>query len=354
MTKIFIGTGGTGGHIYPALALAETLLEKEHSWEATFIGARQALEAEIFKQSKFKYFLITSRGILRKISFQAFSAPFFMLKGFFEALALLYKEKPQVILSFGGFASAPLNIAGIILRIPLILHEQNAVLGASNRFFALFCQKLLTSFPETQYAPKNKTIFCGVPVRKSIENAHAIGNKKQKTLLIMGGSQGARALNLFIKNNLSCLETINMEVIHLIGKRDFEQISFPTEKYPFYHPFSYMNDIEKVLAKSDIIISRAGASALAEIFCLGKPSILVPFPYAAENHQLQNALFAQKHGAAIVIEEKDLSWENLLAGIKAIEKDWGVFSQQAKKLYPQNSQEKIIAVIKEILNHAKN
>lgn len=354
MTKIFIGTGGTGGHIYPALALAETIVEKSPNWEVILIGACCALEAEIFKQSRFKYFLITSRGILRKISFQAFSAPFFMLKGFFEALFLLHREKPQVILSFGGFASAPLNIAGIFFRIPLILHEQNAVLGASNRFFSLFCQKLLTSFPETKYAPKNKTIFCGVPVRKSIENIRAIENKKQKTLLIMGGSQGARTLNLFIKNNLSRLETINMEVIHLIGKRDFENISFPVEKYPFYYPISYMNDIEKVLAKSDIIISRAGASALAEIFCLGKPSILVPFPYAAENHQLENALFAKKHGAAIVIEEKDLSWENLLAGIKAIEKDWETFSQQAKRLYPQNVQKKIIAVIKGILNYAKN
>ncbi len=354
MIKIFIGAGGTGGHIYPALATAEALAEKKPDWEVTLIGARCALEAELYKKSGFKYSLITSRGILRKISFQAFSAPFFMLKGFFEALSLLRREKPQVILSFGGFASAPLNIAGIFLRIPLILHEQNAVLGAANRFFALFCCQLLTSYPLTKYAPKNKTAFCGVPVRKNIETACYTENKKQKTLLVMGGSQGARTLNLFIKDNLSQLEKLNLEVIHLIGQRDFQSFSFSMEKYPFYQPYAYMDNIEKAMAKSDIIISRAGASALAEIFCLGKPSILIPFPYAAENHQLANALFAEKKGAALVIEEKNLSWENLLDSLKTIQKNWDIFAENARQLYPRNSREKIISAIEKVLDYAKN
>ncbi|KAF0134177.1 MAG: UDP-N-acetylglucosamine--N-acetylmuramyl-(pentapeptide) pyrophosphoryl-undecaprenol N-acetylglucosamine transferase [Candidatus Saganbacteria bacterium] len=343
--RIVIAAGGTGGHIYPGIAIAEAL--KNH--EVLFIGSLEGLEKDIIKNEGYKIELIHARALLRKISYQALSAPFIAIAGFFDTVKILKSYKPKAVVVTGGYVSFPVIAAAIFLRIPFVLHEQNVLPGFTNRFWAKRAKLVLLSFEESlKYI--NGTVV-GNPVRKrilSIQRVVEDASSSTKRILIIGGSQGALSLN---KEIISSLEELkDYQITHIIGKRDYARIlnGLDLSKYPNYHAFEYLHSIEDAYKNADIVVSRAGATAIAEILSIGLPSILIPFPYAADGHQDINAEVASKAGAAFILKDKDI--KQLPALIKSISLSMlNEMKIAASKLVKKDPANKIADLLNEII-----
>ncbi|OGC25389.1 undecaprenyldiphospho-muramoylpentapeptide beta-N-acetylglucosaminyltransferase [candidate division WOR-1 bacterium RIFOXYC2_FULL_37_10] len=305
--KITIAAGGTGGHIYPGIAIAEEFLARDENNQVLFLTSRYGLGKKIIEKEGYPVKLISARGIIRKLSIKAFLAPFFSLIGFFQSIFYVLKFKPDLVVLMGGYVSFPVAFAAKLLGTKTVLHEQNVLPGIVSRILSKFVTVVILSFHESLKYIKNGIVL-GNPVRCRILKIKK-GKSDIKRILIMGGSQGAWGMNSFIIENLDKFFFENIKITHLIGERDFEyfkdKISF--EKYPFYNPLSYMYNVEEGLSKTDLVISRAGATAIAEFLVVGIPSILIPFPNSAEGHQDKNAEVLANKNAAVVLDEKNIS-----------------------------------------------
>lgn len=345
--KFAIVAGGTGGHIYPGLAIAQAIKERDPAAKIIFIGSSEGLEKNIIEQAGFDIRLIRSRGLLRKISYKAISAPFVSLIGFFQAISLLYSYRPDYLLSTGGYASLPAAIAAWILRIPIVLQEQNTLPGAVNRFVARLAKKCFLSFEETKKYIAGECV--GNPVRQEIIKAERgparqkYAPNNEKLILVIGGSQGAKRLNEIIIDSLSHLPS-GVKIVHIVGQRDFHWVEVKTQNISRsqYQPLAYLFDMSEILAAADLVISRAGATAIAEFLVRGLPMVLVPFPYAADNHQLLNARAVANAGAAVLIEEKDLDAEKFIALLNDRSLNYAKMSLAAKSLARPLAAERIV------------
>lgn len=320
MAKIVIACGGTGGHIYPANATAEELLSRDSNNKILFLGDFDRLPARM--NSSFQIKRITSQPLTRKISLKLLGVPLNIIKGFFQAYAALKRFSPRVVFSTGGYASIPTVLAAKALFVPIILHEQNAVLGLANRIMSIFAKQVLLSFG-------NGAV--GNPIRQEIwktardDALMRLGLKSSKPIiLIMGGSQGSHSINKAVLEMLSLgLVPNDLQLVHLIGAQDFEFINrqaagekfieveedalFRSKTYPNYYYSKYFSRMELLYAAADMAVSRSGAAALAEICACRIPSILIPYPYAAEDHQKVNARYAADRGLAILLKDSQLS-----------------------------------------------
>ncbi|MDD4179026.1 MAG: undecaprenyldiphospho-muramoylpentapeptide beta-N-acetylglucosaminyltransferase [Candidatus Margulisbacteria bacterium] len=314
--KVVIVAGGTGGHIYPGIAIAEALRQKEPSADILFIGSEEGLEKELVTKAGFKIKLIKARALLRKLSYKAITAPFVAAIGFFQALNFLSKFRPDVLISTGGYASLAAVVAAWLLRIPVFIQEQNYLPGITNWLCFRFAKKVFLSFSgSTKYYPG---IVVGNPVRQEIIKADRAQARRKlglaadkKILLVMGGSQGARTLN---KTVVAALPQVKgWEIIHAVGKRDYDLLGAGKLNYSFYRPYPYLYDAADALAAADLAVSRAGATAIAEFCARGLPMILVPFPYSAEGHQDLNAAMLAEAGAAVVVKNADFTAEKFLS-----------------------------------------
>jgi UDP-N-acetylglucosamine--N-acetylmuramyl-(pentapeptide) pyrophosphoryl-undecaprenol N-acetylglucosamine transferase len=328
--KVIMVGGGSGGHVYPAIAVAQALQDRILDSQVLFIGSEGGIEEKIVPEARFSLSTIKARGMLRKISFKAITSPFYAVAGFFDSLKILKTFKPDVIVATGGFVSLPVVLAGFFLRIPVILHEGNLIPGLSARICKWFASRVNVAFEsQRKYFKWKKTYCAGGPVRKEIIKTIkgiAIQNmglrQDQKIILVLGGSQGARSINKVTVDALPDLANLNVQIIHVCGERDYGWIKDSVrEGYPFYHLISYMYNIWDGLAACDLVVSRAGATAISEIVARRLPSILVPFPYSAEGHQDRNASVLEKAGASVVIKDNDLNKEVLLREIDRILKD---------------------------------
>jgi UDP-N-acetylglucosamine--N-acetylmuramyl-(pentapeptide) pyrophosphoryl-undecaprenol N-acetylglucosamine transferase len=306
--KIAIVSGGTGGHIYPGIAIAEEIMVRNPRAEILFLGSKEGLEKEIIPRAGFKIKFIRARAFLRKISYQALSAPFVAIFGFFQAWVILKKFSPSALISTGGYASLPAVFAARCLSIPIYLHEQNVLPGFTNRLFSRWARRVFLSFEESSCYLKG--VVTGNPVRGEI--MHAEREKARRDLgfspdafvvLVMGGSQGARRINQTILQSLSQLKGV--EILHILGERDTRVFAgqLSAIHYAFYHPVEYLYNMGKALAAADLVVSRAGATAIAEFLVRGIPMVLIPFPYSAEGHQDLNAQVLVERGAAIKIND---------------------------------------------------
>jgi UDP-N-acetylglucosamine--N-acetylmuramyl-(pentapeptide) pyrophosphoryl-undecaprenol N-acetylglucosamine transferase len=298
--RVIICAGGTGGHIYPGIAIAEEIRSRDPNGQIAFIGSREGLEGELIKREGFEIKLISARGLLRKLSYKAISAPFVSLLGFFQSLSILNTFKPQMVVVTGGYVSFPVIAAAKVLNLPILLHEQNVLPGFTTRFWSSFVKILTVSFPETQKY-LNGTVT-GNPVRQRILKLRR-KSAERPTVLVLGGSQGARSVNSALISQIEKLK--EYQVIHITGERDYKILKLPA--YPFYQPLPYMYNIEEGLAVADLVVSRAGATAISEILAVGLPSILIPFPYSAEGHQDLNAQVLQTAGAATILADSELN-----------------------------------------------
>lgn len=316
MKRILIVSGGTGGHIYPGIALAEELKNQEK--EVIFITKEK--NKVIIESYGFPVFTIIGQGWERKISGRFFNFFKTLFIGFFQSAGILLKLKPEIIIGMGGYLSFPPLILGWIFRKKTLIYESNFFPGLANRLLAFFTSKIAVAFEATgkYFSSPQKLVVVGFPVRKEInpdfprlEALKKLGLEENKfTLLIFGGSQGAHYLNRLILDVLPLLNGLKNKIqfIHLSGEKDFPEVSsgyqaadFPAKVFP------YFSQMELAYAASDLVISRSGAGTIAELIAVRKPAILIPFRYATEQHQQLNAAYLSGYGAAKIFSEKELS-----------------------------------------------
>ncbi|MBF0593500.1 MAG: undecaprenyldiphospho-muramoylpentapeptide beta-N-acetylglucosaminyltransferase [Candidatus Omnitrophica bacterium] len=311
--KILIATGGTGGHIYPAMETAGELVRR--GWEVRFIGSFGAAGEKLTARG-FSHIDIKARGFVSRSPWQKFLALVFLLRAFVRCVREVVTFKPGVVLGFGGYSSFPAVIAGRFLGVRTMIHEQNASPGLANRVLARFVGKIAVSFRDTgNFFPKDKIVWTGYPVRplgacrsrEEILREHGFDDRR-KTILVFGGSQGSRAINECV---VSCFERFNaaepLQVIHLAGRGGAERLKARYARLSFPVLLQdYADNMSELYALADVVIARAGAGTVTELGLLGLISILIPYPYA-NSHQEANARVLAQHEAAVIIKEKDLN-----------------------------------------------
>lgn len=311
-SKIIVTGGGSGGHVMPLEAVLEEL--KSEKTDILYIGSGLEMEKEMAERQKIPYKKIYTGKLRRYFSWQNLLDIVRIKIGFWQSLWIIISFKPDVIFAKGGFVTIPVVIAGWFLRIPIVTHESDAVMGLANRWEAKLARKICVGFPIENYPglPLKKLIYTGNPVRKQFNNLtfKQFNNKlKLPTILIIGGSQGARFINNTIAAILSQL-TERYHIIHISGKNDYEWLV--KNNWSNYELYDFTDKVPELMQKADLIISRAGANTLAEVSALGKPVILIPIRESASDHQIANAKFFEKNNAAVVCSENQLSPESLL------------------------------------------
>lgn len=364
--KILIACGSSGGHIFPAVALAQGLKEKDKYADILFAGSNAVLDKRIFEKERFRYFLLSANKMPYKISLKT---TVFFIKLSFDILRCLYlliKFRPNVVVGFGGYISGPVIFAAYLLRIPTIIHEQNVVPGRANAALFKFTQKIAISFEETKQYIKtyaDKVVFTGNPIRASLlKDDKALNIKKMGldsgkfTILVVGGSQGAHNLNKTFLNAWSMLNSdmrSRLQVIHITGVTDYKWTEEAYKELGLDHRvFSFIDRIEEAYSASDLVITRSGASAIFEVAYFGRPMILVPYPFAM-SHQTENARFFSKNGAAIQIDEKDISPELIKNKITDLVNDGSSLSKMSESAKRLSMPDSSYNLAKEIFILAK-
>lgn len=334
--KILFATGGTGGHINPALAVAGYIRENYPKAEILFVGTADRMEAQLVPAAGYDFKTIEIQGFSRELNFGGLKHNLktvkLLLKSEGQAKKIISDFKPDAVIGFGGYVSGPVLSVAARMGIPTAVHEQNAFPGVTNKSLAKKVDVVMLTAKEAErlLKPKNPCVVTGLPIRGEIINANREFARAEMKLdsrpliLSMGGSLGARAINSAVKFLIeSRYEKKDCYYLHATGKAGAGMIDEIKEKInldenPQIMLREYINDMDRCLAAADIVICRAGASSLSEIQALGKPSILVPYPYAAENHQYYNAKTLADRDAAILIEEKDFTGERLLSEVEKL------------------------------------
>lgn len=314
--NILIMAGGTGGHIYPALAVADKL--KEEGFHPFWLGSEKGMEERVVPGHGYPLFKINVSGVRGNGVLRLLFTPFMLMIALCQALMIMIKIRPAVVLGMGGFASGPGGVAAWLMRIPLLIHEQNAIAGLTNKLLAPLAVSVMTAFPNVFKESKKLTVT-GNPVRESItdivepEKRYAKRDVNVLKILVLGGSLGARKLNEVLPKAISAMgDEIQYEIKHQCGEKHirntrkiYEQYNVDVEVLPF------INDMAAVYSWADIVICRAGALTIAELAASGLASILVPYPYAVDDHQTSNANYLVKKDAAILIQEAQLNSEKI-------------------------------------------
>jgi len=322
--RLLVAGGGTGGHVFPGIALAEEVMGRHPENDAVFVGTARGLEAVVVPAAGFPIELVEVRGLKGKGLLSLLGGLLLLPGAFVRCLRILRRWRPDVVVGVGGYASGPVVLAAWLLRIPTAVQEQNAYPGLTNRLLGPFVNAVFTAFPEAGrwFAPR-KVFQLGNPIRRQLLDNYMRPSAPhdRPRLLVFGGSQGAHALNMRVVEALVHLADLRdrLEVIHQTGPRDREAVEKATGACGFQpHVQEFITDMSAAYAAADLVVCRAGATTLAELTVCKKPSILVPFPAAADNHQVMNARSLVDAGAAVMIEERDLTGELLAAEIRAI------------------------------------
>ncbi len=335
--KIVFAGGGSGGHILPIIAIIREMrkLSPKEEIEFFYIGPKDDFTSLLLSQENIKIKPTTS-GKIRRYSDKkslflnfidlVFKIPFGVFQSFFQ----LFFLAPDLIFSKGGFGSVPTVVAGWLLQIPIFVHESDSIPGLSNKFSAKFAKKVFTSFPKTTDFKEDKMILVGNPIRRNLlngtveeakENFDLTGRKP--VILILGGSQGAQRVNdLFLEIIPKLVR--DFEIIHQCGEKNYQQVNREAKiltkdfLHKYYHPFGFLKEhqLKSAYAACDIIVSRAGAGSIFEIAAVGKPSILIPLPESAQNHQINNAYKYADSGASIVLESTNFTPNFFLQKLK--------------------------------------
>jgi len=327
--NVIIAASGTGGHIYPGISVASEL--KSKGYNPVFFVSGNSASAEIIKNSGFDYKSFAVSGMPRKFSLAFIKFMFMMKISFFKSLVLMIKLKPAFVIGTGGYIAVPAVFAGKMCFKKTFIHEQNTIPGVANRLLNAVADMTFISFKESEkyFKCKKKLFYSGYPVRKDITGiskeeacSRLKLDKNIFTVLVFGGSLGAVKLNETAFDAMKVLsEKEKIQVLHITGDKSFAEIKEKTKDTGFYKVYGYMHDMGSVYAASDIVICRAGAGTVFELKALNKPAVLVPYPYATDNHQYFNAQEIKKENFIEVMEEKDLTVEKLLQTICKIRKN---------------------------------
>jgi len=338
--RIALAAGGTGGHLYPGLALAEALRENT-SVEIMFIGTAHGLENNILPTLPYRFERIWIRGLQRKFSLANLLFPVRLVVSLLQCAFLFLTFRPDIVLGTGGYVSGPALMMGLLLRIPTAVQEQNSYPGLVNRFLGKKVNQVYLTFDDSRkyFAGQQNVVVSGNPVRADIARtnrnsaATRFGLDAHKiTLLIFGGSQGAHAINQMVLRSLAVILTNEgLQLLWATGEADWQQVFQKcTEVAKRVKVTKYIDAMASAYAASDFVLCRAGASTLSELALCGLPAILVPYPYAAENHQEFNARSVEEAGAAMTILEKELTTDTLAQAVSKLANDGALRQKMAQ------------------------
>jgi UDP-N-acetylglucosamine--N-acetylmuramyl-(pentapeptide) pyrophosphoryl-undecaprenol N-acetylglucosamine transferase len=369
MKKAIITGGGTGGHIYPALTVASALIAR--GWDILYLGSTQGLESRLIPEEGIDYISVEVSALPRKISPAILSSLYSNTRGFFQARRLIGKYRPDLVLGTGGFVTGPVVLAASLLKIPTVIHEQNVYPGLTNRLLSYRVNRIALNFAaaDSYFSRKvrHKLRVTGNPVRDVIltttlkEGLEKLGLKNgRKNLLVFGGSQGSRTINRAMEEILKRMsEFSSLQVIHITGQEHYNnflkkagELGIDLDKETNYLVIPYLTGMEFAYAVADLIVSRAGATGIAEITVRGIPAILIPYPYATGNHQKYNAVNLAECGAAVMIEDRNLTGELLLKTVADLIKDdqrLEKMKRNSRQLGQPDAEARLISLIEELV-----
>ena len=323
--RLLVAGGGTGGHVFPGIALAQEVVGRHPANDVVFVGTSRGLEATAVPRAGFPHELVDVRGLKGKGLLGVVAGLLRLPIALAQSWRILRRWAPDAVVGVGGYASGPVVLAARLMGLPTAIQEQNAIPGLTNRILGHVVQVVFTAFPEAgRHFPARKVQMLGSPIRRSLLENYMRPVKKTDArlhLLVFGGSQGAHALNMRVIEALPHLADLRerLRVTHQTGARDREQVERGYRACGFAPDVrEFISDMSAAYADSDLVVCRAGATTLAELTVCKRPSILVPFPAAADNHQLWNARSLVDAGAAVMIEERDLTGELLAAEIRRL------------------------------------
>lgn len=328
--KLLIAGGGTGGHLFPGIAVAEEFLSRDKRNEVLFVGTWKGIEARVLPKQGYRLECITAAGIRGKGSLARAKGLAKFLYGYAQSRKVLKEFRPDLVLGVGGYASAPALMAARGMQIPRFIHEQNAIPGFTNRMLAKVADKIFISLEESQtYFPEDKTLLTGNPLRRQILEQVALAEPRERGddafhLLVFGGSAGAHRINLTMGEALSHLDEVKgrLRITHQSGENDLEDVTAAYEEQGFTADVvAFIDSMADAYRWADLIVCRAGATTLAEVTACGKPCIFIPYPHAVDDHQRRNAESLLKRGAGFVIIEQELSGEVLAKAIRDLMDD---------------------------------
>ena len=312
---ILVMAGGTGGHIFPGIAVAEELVKK--GWKVHWLGTAERMEAKIVPKNGYPISFINIAGIRNKGWQTWLKTPFKILQSVMQSIQVLKEVKPDVVLGMGGYASAPGGVAAWLLRIPLVLHEQNAVAGMTNRFLSRIATKTLSAFPGA-FSDRVTPNVVGNPLRSdiiSIENVMPEQPATSKKVLVVGGSLGAKILNDVVPQAMKQIKVQSIDVWHQTGggneqavRTSYQDFGLPEEKVKVTE---FIDDMASAYQWADVVVCRAGALTVSELAMAAKPAIFVPLPHAVDDHQTKNAMYLVECGAAKLIAQKEFNGTTL-------------------------------------------
>ncbi|HLS12124.1 MAG TPA: undecaprenyldiphospho-muramoylpentapeptide beta-N-acetylglucosaminyltransferase [Flavobacteriaceae bacterium] len=358
--KVIISGGGTGGHIYPAIAIADELKSRNEQTDILFVGAEDRMEMQKVPEAGYPIKGLWIAGLQRKLSIDNLMLPFKLLKSFSDCKRILKEFKPDVVIGTGGYASAPLVRVASKRGIPCVIQEQNSYAGITNKLLSKRADKICVAFDGMEkFFPESKLIHTGNPVRKDIISINTNQTKAKesfglksdkKTLLILGGSLGAKKINELVKDNLDLFEELGLQVLWQCGAYYID--TYKGLENDEVKVTAYISNMAIAYAAADVIISRAGALAIAELCLVGKPSVFIPSPNVAEDHQTKNAQAIVNHDAAMLVKEQEIDSTFVSRFTRLMQSDekQKLFSNNIKKLAKPNATEEIVDVVEKLIS----
>ena len=354
MTKLLVAGGGTGGHVFPALAVTKEWLRRGEGREAVFVGTDRGLENKLVPQAGLPLEKIRSVG-LKGTGGMKFVRSIAMLgPAMWDSAAILRRHKFTAAFGMGGYAAGPVLLLAALKRIPVVIFEPNAAPGFANRVLARFATRIATGYEETARAWGHKALMTGCPVRAEFQFVAPRRPEPPYRILITGGSQGARPINRAVRDALQHLtaQKENLQIVHQTGPREYEAIraayaaaNFPAEVCPF------LDDMPQRFAWADLIISRAGQTTIAEIAAVGRAALFIPFAGAADNHQLKNAQALERDGAARMLPESELNGARLAQEILSLlnhPSELAALANKAHKFARPDATQEIVNLIEQV------
>ncbi len=344
--KLLIAAGGTGGHIFPGLAVAEAFMAADSTNQVLFVGTPAGMERKIIPAYGFRLVEIEARPFAGQSLLHKIATVASLIQGVARCVSILRGEKPDAVIGMGGFTCVPVMLAAFLLRVHRFLHEQNVVPGLANQMLSRITSTTFISFAKTRDYLKGSTLLTGNPIRKRLRVQLPARTDDMFNIFVFGGSRGARSINEAVLLLLPYLESYkNTAIYHQTGDDDFEKVksAYATVRIP-YEVFPFTDEMEKYYGLSDVVISRAGASTIFELSYFKKPAVLVPYPFSAGAHQWKNAAHVEEVGGAYVINNDELNGERLHAVLRELQEQPELRSRMARNMgtiYVENAEEQI-------------
>ncbi|GEO57403.1 UDP-N-acetylglucosamine--N-acetylmuramyl-(pentapeptide) pyrophosphoryl-undecaprenol N-acetylglucosamine transferase [Companilactobacillus paralimentarius] len=368
MTKmrIIVSGGGTGGHIYPAMALIKRLKERDMIEDVLYVGTKKGLESKIVKNAGIDFKTIEIRGFKRKLTLENVKVVELFLSSIRKSKKIIKEFKPDIVVGTGGYVSSAIVYAAHTMHIPTVIHEQNTIAGVTNKFLAHFVDKIAIAFPDAvdQFSEKKKLVFAGNPRAQEVVNIQKNDRLKEfnlaadkPTVMIFGGSRGAKPINLATIAAMDKFAAADYQVLFVTGRVHYDNVVEKIDsKYLMSANISvlpYIDNMPEILPDINLIVGRSGATSIAEITALGIPAIFIPSPYVTHDHQTKNALSVSNVGAAKLIPESDLTPDSLFKEINEIMSSESIqkeMSDKSKKIGVPDAADRLIKILTDLVN----